>query len=181
MDYKYLITLMLVSVIFLAILFIPNQSQNQTLNANEYFRMHIRANSNSEVDQNIKYKVRDGIVQAVTPLLCDVQSKEQAMSLLSQNLNLVVDTANQILANNGFDYTARASIREELFPTRSYDNVTLASGVYDSLIVELGSGTGDNWWCVVYPPLCFVGENSSSSNIIYRSKLLDIINNFYGG
>lgn len=181
MDYKYLISLLAVICIFVGILFIPNNTQTNTLNNEEYFRMHIRANSNSETDQNIKYTIRDGIVEALSPLLSDVQSKQHAMELLQDNLNVVIDTANSILLENGFSYTANASIRNELFPTRSYDNVTLVSGVYDSLIVELGNGTGDNWWCVVYPPLCFVGDNCGTSNIIYRSKLLDIINNFYGG
>ena len=181
MDYKYVISLLLAVFVFVGILFIPLQNNTKALNADEYFRMHIRANSNSSEDQNIKYEIRDSVVQVLTPILCNVESKSEAMSILANNLDLVVDTANSILSANGFAYTASASIHSELFPTRSYDDVTLVSGVYDSLIISLGSGTGDNWWCVVYPPLCFVGTDNSTSNIVYRSKLLDIINKFYGG
>lgn len=181
MDYKYLISIVLALAVFVGILLLPNSGTPNTLKVDEYFRMHIRANSNSDSDQNIKYCVRDSVVEALSPILCDVTSKTQAMQLLDSNLDLVVSTANKVLSDAGFEYTASADIRTELFPTRSYDDVTLASGIYDSLIISLGTGTGDNWWCVVYPPLCFVGEHSNSANIIYRSKLLDIISNFYGG
>ena len=73
-------------------------------------------------------------------------------------------------------------MRSEYFPTRCYDDVVLESGEYDSLIVELGSGTGDNWWCVAYPPLCFVNAtDDGTENVVYRSKLLEIIKSFFGG
>ncbi|MBR7091535.1 MAG: stage II sporulation protein R [Clostridia bacterium] len=181
MDHKYILTILLAVAIFSSILFLPAPNTHPTLEAEDYFRMHIRANSNSQVDQNIKYSVRDSVVETLTPILSNVESKAQAMSLLEQNLYLVEDTANQVLSKAGFDYSASASIHTELFPTRTYDNVTLVSGVYDSLIINLGTGKGDNWWCVVYPPLCFVGTDNQNSNIIYRSRLLEIINNFYGG
>ena len=84
---------------------------------------------------------------------------------------------NKVLAENGFTYTIHAKLCQEQFPDRNYDNVTLAAGVYDALIIELGSGSGNNWWCVVYPPLCFVGGESNGTNtIVYKSKLLEIIN-----
>ena len=102
MDYKYIISLLLVLGVFVGILFIPNNTHSTNLNSKDYFRMHIRANSNSEVDQNIKYVIRDGVVEALTPLLSNVESKSEAMQLLQNNLDIVVDTANQILLQNGF-------------------------------------------------------------------------------
>ena len=86
--------------------------------------------------------------------------------------------ADKVLAKNGFNYTSHAEWRKEEFPTRVYDGVTLEAGVYDALIVELGTGKGDNWWCVVYPPLCFSG--AAGSNVQYRSRILEIIRNFFG-
>ena len=81
---------------------------------------------------------------------------------------------------NGFNYGCKAYIDAENFPTRSYDDVVLEAGVYDALILNLGSGKGDNWWCVVYPPLCFIGGNDNGqNNIVYRSKLLEIIEDFF--
>ena len=84
--------------------------------------------------------------------------------------------ADKVLKENGFCYQARVSVKNENFPTRVYDGVELKGGFYDALIVELGSGKGDNWWCVVYPPLCFTGEQTSYR---YRSKILEIIRAFY--
>ena len=81
-----------------------------------------------------------------------------------------------LLSVFSFNYSAKASVKKEKFPTRVYQGVQLESGIYDALIIELGSGKGDNWWCVVYPPLCFTGENVKYS---YKSKILQIIRSFY--
>ena len=100
------------------------------------------------------------------------------MAALENALPQIEEVANGVLAENGFSYTARAAVRREEFPTRVYEDVTLEAGVYDALIVELGEGAGANWWCVVYPPLCFSGE-ANGGNVRYRSRLLEIIQNFF--
>ncbi len=141
-----------------------------------YLRVHIRANSNGEADQTVKYLVRDRVVEFLTPTVAGAEDKETAVSLIRGKLGEIAKVADEVLRRNGFFYGARASLREEEFPTRVYDGVTLEAGVYDALIVELGSGSGDNWWCVVYPPLCFTGGNS---NVVYKSKILEIIDNFF--
>ena len=142
----------------------------------EYLRIHIRANSNGEADQAVKYKVRDGIVAYLTPLAASCTTKQQAINAISENLAGIEAVAERVLYENGYSYGARASIRAQEFPTRVYDGVTLEAGMYDALIVELGTGAGDNWWCVVYPPLCFTGGNVS---VTYRSKILEIIESFF--
>ena len=142
-----------------------------------YLRVHIRANSNSAEDQGVKYKVRDGVVAYLTPVVADCQTKKEAMAVISQKLDEIATVADGILRANGYTYGARASLREEEFPTRVYENVTLEAGVYDALILELGTGKGDNWWCVVYPPLCFTSGNG---NVTYKSKIAEIIRKFYG-
>ena len=142
-----------------------------------YLRVHIRANSNSSEDQSVKYKVRDEVVEFLTPVVANCETKAKAIEKIGANLAGVERVAERVLAENGFFYGARASIRQEEFPTRIYDGVTLAAGVYDALILELGTGTGDNWWCVVYPPLCFTSGNG---NVIYKSKIAEIIRKFFG-
>ena len=87
------------------------------------------------------------------------------------------DAARAVLAANGFSYVSRAQIRREDFPSRVYEGVTLEAGIYDALIVELGSGEGANWWCVVYPPLCFAGE--TGADVQYRSRIWEIIQGFF--
>ena len=151
-------------------------TEQKTTPNDAYLRVHIRANSNSEADQKVKYLVRDRVVELLTPTVAGAEDKETAMSLIRGKLGEISAAADEVLRQNGFYYGARASLREEEFPTRVYDEVTLEAGVYDALIVELGTGTGDNWWCVVYPPLCFTGGNT---NIVYKSKILEIIDNFF--
>ena len=144
----------------------------------EYLRIHIRANSNSFEDQSVKYKVKDAIVEKLTPIISSCKSKEEFTRAMQNNLGYIECIANQILAQNTINYQSKATLANEFFPTRTYDGVTLESGYYDAIIVNLGSGEGDNWWCVVYPPLCFL---NSSSGYIYKSRLVEIINKFFGG
>ena len=142
-----------------------------------YLRVHIRANSNSSEDQAVKYQVRDAVVEYLTPVVADCATKRAAMEKIGANLAEIKAVAERVLEENGYFYGARANIREEEFPTRVYGGATLAAGVYDALILELGTGTGDNWWCVVYPPLCFAGGNG---NVVYKSKIAEIIRSFFG-
>ena len=145
--------------------------------ASSYLRVHIRANSNDETDQAVKYRVRDGVMEFLTPTVAECGTKEEAIAAVSAKLDEIERVAERILEENGYFYGARAKVCEESFPTRVYDGATLPAGVYDALILELGSGRGDNWWCVVYPPLCFTGGNA---NVVYKSKIAEIIRKFFG-
>lgn len=141
----------------------------------DYLRIHVRANSNSQTDQSIKYIVKDEVVKFITPYAAQCTDKEKAMEIISGILPEIEEVCDRVLAEHGFSYKSRASVRAEEFPTRVYGDLTLESGLYDALIIELGSGTGDNWWCVIYPPLCFT---SGSADVRYRSAIWDIINKF---
>ena len=142
----------------------------------EYLRIHVRANSNSQTDQNIKYIVKDEVVRFITPYAAQCTDKEKAIEVISSILPQIEAVCDRVLKENGFSYSSKASVRAEEFPTRVYGDLTLESGIYDALIIELGSGTGDNWWCVVYPPLCFT---SGTADVKYRSAIWDIINKFF--
>ena len=175
---KFCITFLLSGIIILSALGVFSGAfGTQTAPANtEYLRIHIRANSNEGEDQAVKYLVRDAVVAYLTPIVAEAETREEAEAALDDCLPGLVKTAEQVLEKNGFFYGARAEIREEEVPTRVYGDYTLEAGVYRALIVSLGTGTGDNWWCVVYPPLCFAGEPGDS--IVYRSKILEIIRNW---
>ena len=140
----------------------------------EYLRIHIRANSNSIEDQNVKYKVKEGVVEALIPLLAEIETFEEAKKVMSENFDLIENVANKILTEEGFSYKAKAGIDNEYFPTRSYDELTLEEGYYDALILRLGSGEGDNWWCLVYPAFCFT-STSNAENVVYVSKIWELI------
>jgi len=142
----------------------------------EYLRIHVRADSNLEKDQAVKYKVKDAVVEYLTPFISECDTKKKAQTLLTSRLDEIERVADKVLEENGFDYRCTPNVRNEKFPTRVYGDLELKSGFYDALILELGSGHGDNWWCVVYPPLCFTGEGK---NYVYRSKIKEIIDEFY--
>lgn len=148
---------------------------NKQVNAT-YLRIHIRANSNFEIDQNVKYEIKDEIVEYLTPFLINGKTFERAKVIINEQLENIENVANNVLLSKGFAYTAKAKLNEEFFPTRSYSSLTLESGFYDALIVSLGSGEGDNWWCVVYPPLCFTTSENVST--VYKSLIWEIIENW---
>lgn len=146
----------------------------------DVLRIHVRANSNSTEDQQIKMQVKDAIVGYLTPLLADCDTKQKAKETVKENINGILSVANEVLQKNGFCYEAEAAINREYFPARNYQSLTLPDGEYDALIVSLGGAKGDNWWCVVYPPLCFINATDiGTDGIEYRSKLLEIIRSFW--
>ncbi len=142
----------------------------------EYLRIHIRADDNSESAQAVKYAVRDSVVHYLTPVVATCQTADEARANVECRLPQIVKEAEKMLQKNGYDYGATASVRKERFPTRVYDGYTLPEGEYTALIIELGSGKGDNWWCVVYPPLCFAAP--TGENVVYKSKIAEIIDNW---
>ena len=143
--------------------------------ATEYLRIHVRANSNSEQDQTVKYSVKDRLVNYLTPIVASCESKEESVRVLGKRANEMQAVATICLRQKGFAYGAKVEIRDEWFPTRVYEGYTLPADKYTAIIVELGEGQGDNWWCVVYPPLCFT---ATPYHVQYRSKIVEIIENW---
>lgn len=141
----------------------------------DYLRLHIRANSNSEYDQNIKYKIKDVVVTELTPLVKNMTDKQSMMRVLEQNIPHIESVVDNKLIELGQTYTCNIRLCEERFPTRSYEELTLGAGVYDALIIELGTGKGDNWWCVAFPPLCFVTAEGDGDEVQYKSVIKEWI------
>ncbi len=141
----------------------------------DYLRIHIRADSNEQADQAVKYRIRDKVVEYLTPLVANCSSKKAATAAVEEKLTQIAEIARKTLREQGFSYGARAEVETESFPTRAYGEYLLPAGEYTALVLYLGSGSGDNWWCVVYPPLCFTG----GENVVYKSKIKEIIARFY--
>ena len=154
-------------VVFLPLISKPTQASKQ------YLRIHIRANSNLECDQDVKYLVKDEVVEYLTPKLAQAKTIENAKAMLEENLNSLSHVASARLKSEGYSYTAKAKLNTEYFPTRSYQDLTLESGYYDALIIELGAAEGNNWWCVVYPPLCF--STQGEGEVKYKSFFKEIV------
>ncbi|MCH5161282.1 MAG: stage II sporulation protein R [Clostridiales bacterium] len=123
----------------------------------ELLRLHIRANSNSDIDQSVKLAVRDAVNEYIENNI-HKSSFDEAYREIGARLNVLDEIASGVLTRHGFTYGAKSYLSNEYFPTRTYGDTTVQEGYYDALIIELGKAEGDNWWCVIYPPLCY-GDN----------------------
>ena len=122
---------------------------------NEVLRMHVIANSDSAEDQAVKLKVRDAVLAAGKDLFDGSVSAAEAETVLDSEKQMLQQAAETVLRENGFSYGARVEIGKDFFNTRTYDGkVTLPAGEYEAVRVILGEGEGQNWWCVMFPPLC---------------------------
>ncbi len=117
-------------------------------------RLHILANSDSEEDQALKLRVRDAVVEAAAGWLDDAADTDTAQTIIAERLPALEAVAQQTVYDAGYTYPVKAEQTRMYFTTRQYDAVTMPAGMYDAVRFTIGSGEGENWWCVVYPPLC---------------------------
>lgn len=128
--------------------------------ANNVFRLHVLANSDSEEDQNLKYKVRDNLLSYMNKICVHCKTKQQAISIVEENKDNFKQIALDTIRNEGYSYDVNINIGNFEFPTKNYGDISLPAGFYDALRVEIGEAKGHNWWCVMFPPLCFVDVTS---------------------
>lgn len=128
--------------------------------ANSVFRLHVIANSDSEEDQNLKYNVRDNLLNYMNSICKDCKSKQEAISIVEKNKDTFEQIASDTIKEEGYSYSVKINIGNFEFPTKNYGDISLPAGYYDALRVEIGEAKGQNWWCVMFPPLCFVDISS---------------------
>jgi len=126
-------------------------------------RLHVLANSDSEEDQTLKLKVRDAVLLKSEELFADCETREDAIEVTKQNLSVLEATALETLRAEGSDHSVRVELGEEVYPTRNYESFCFPAGSYLSLRIILGEGEGQNWWCVLYPPMCLSAASAKSS------------------
>ena len=156
---KYLL-LLIVSVAFLllsAYSYVNAVSNNL---ADSVFRLHVIANSDSEEDQNLKYKVRDSLIEYMNTLTNDMNTKDDVIKIAKEHIQDFKNIAQNVVKENGYDYEVNVEIGNFSFPTKTYGDISFPAGFYDALKVEIGKAEGQNWWCVMFPPLCFVDVTS---------------------
>lgn len=124
--------------------------------SNSVFRLHVIANSDSEEDQNLKYIVRDKLLEYMNTLTSGITSKDAAIEIAKAHEKDFYNIAKNTIKENGYAYDVKVEIGNSYFPTKYYGDISLPAGFYDSLKVEIGNASGQNWWCVMFPPLCFV-------------------------
>ena len=142
--------------------FIPFEGECREI-SEQVFRVHILANSDSDEDQALKLKVRDAVLKKSEELLANTHSKEDAMNVTTQNLHVFKTEAEKVVCQQGYDYSVECSIKNILFDTRYYDDVTMPGGYYDALQIKIGKAEGKNWWCVMYPSLCVPAASENDS------------------
>ena len=118
--------------------------------------MHVIANSDSKEDQELKLKVRDELLSYMNIISKDSTSKQEAMQIVNEHKEEFTQIAKKVIKENGYNYTVNVQIGKADFPTKYYGDITLPAGTYDALKVQIGEAKGQNWWCVMFPPLCFV-------------------------
>ena len=137
-------------------------------------RLHILADSDSQIDQEVKLKVRDALLERNTELLSGKVTPENAEEYFESSKDELEKCANEVLKENGFNYTAKITLCKEYYTTRVYEDLTFPAGVYTSVKVVLGSGEGKNWWCVMFPPLCVptaTGEITTDGEVALEEYL----------
>lgn len=146
-------------ILFSIYVFICAFSYVNAISANissSVFRLHVIANSDSAEDQNLKYLVRDALIDYMNSVSKNSNSKDEAISIAYQHKSDFYKIAKKVINDNGYDYNVNISIGNFAFPTKNYGDISLPAGYYDALKVEIGNASGQNWWCVMFPPLCFV-------------------------
>ena len=152
---KILIIFILFLTYFLISLFSYSNAVSSSISEN-VFRLHVIANSDSKEDQYLKYKVRDNLIKYMNSISKDISTKEEAIKLANENIDNFSNIAKNTILENGFNYDVKIEIGNFDFPTKTYGDISLTAGFYDALKVEIGEAKGKNWWCVMFPSLCFV-------------------------
>lgn len=139
------------------------------------FRLHVIANSDSDEDQNLKYKVRDALLNYMNDICSNCSSKEEAIEIVSTYQDNFKQVALNTIKDNGYDYSVNIEIGNFKFPTKQYGDISLPAGFYDALRVEIGQAEGRNWWCVMFPSLCFVDVSSGIVPDYSKEELQDAL------
>ena len=124
------------------------------------FRLHVIANSDSEEDQNLKYIVRDSILEYMNEISKNATSKKEIITIINEHKDEFYYIAIKTIREQGYNYDVNINIGNFEFPTKNYGDISLPAGYYDALRIEIGESEGQNWWCVMFPPLCFVDVTS---------------------
>lgn len=163
--------------IFIFYVFISNSLARSLTIPNDAIRIRIIPNSNSSFDQDIKKKVKDKIEITMYDLLKDAKSSKEAYDIIENNLELVDKDVQKVLNFENYDKGYNVNFGKNYFPQKEYKGVKYEEGYYESLLITLGKGEGDNWWCVLFPPLCLI-EGEENDSVEYKSIVMEILNKY---
>ncbi len=173
---------------------------------NKLIRFHVIANSDTAQDQALKLKVRDKVLEYIYPKLKASKSIEESREIIKDNDEAIKKIALEVIKKQGYSYTVETKLSKTNFPVKTYGNITLPQGEYEAYRILIGNGSGQNWWCVMFPPLCFIDitkgevaykdtekamkqvlsdkeykaiDNSNSDKIVVKFKVFELFNKFF--
>ena len=158
--------------VFIAFSVLCTLSATEEAISSGIIRLHVRANSNSREDQELKLKVRDRILAETGEMFASLDNKDKARTVAIAKLAELQRVAADEIHRQGYSYTVKVTFGKSPFPCKTYADICLPAGTYEAILVDIGSGQGDNWWCVMFPPLCFTGEACSEIPVDSRDMLI---------
>ena len=174
-----LYSVMLFIVLGLMVGYAYSQSCKINTFSNDYkenlIRFHVLANSDSEEDQALKLKVRDKVISYLKPKLEDSESISQSEKIILNEKDKLMDICKETIKQNGYNYDVSINLGYSKFPTKQYSSVVLPAGEYKSLKIIIGKGQGKNWWCVMFPPLCFIDDQNGIIDEKTDKKLKEVL------
>lgn len=173
---KFLILILsIISIFYIC----NNYKEEENVIPDKAIRFRIVANSNTIYDQNIKLQVRNTIQNEIFKLISNSKSIEETRKILKEHQNELYDTTSNKLKELGYDKEFTLNYGYNHFPKKEYKGITYKEGDYESLVITLGNGEGDNFWCVLFPPLCLLEAEDNSSDIEYRFFVKDLIDKYF--
>ena len=172
--------ILIIPIIIISFFIIKNYNE-EVIIPNEAIRFRVIANSNSKIDQNIKQKVRANLERKIISKMNGIEDVKKAESIINSSISELETIVKTTLEDNNYDTEYKVNFGYNYFPEKKYKGVTYKEGKYKSLVVTLGSGKGDNWWCVLFPPLCLVEaeETEETDDIEYRFFIKDLIDKYF--
>ena len=163
----------IIPILFVFFLIYGYANKEEILIPTDAIRFRVIANSNDKIDQEVKMKVKEAIEQEVNKLMLEAKNSEEAKKLINENIEHIQQIVNQYTTDN------KISFGVNYFPEKEYHGVTYPSGEYESLVITLGNGVGNNWWCVMFPPLCLLeAKNENTDDINYKFYVQEIIEKY---
>ena len=138
-------------------------------------RFHVIANSDSDKDQKLKLKVRDEVISYLQPKLENSNSIEESEKIIKNEYKTLENISKKVISKNGYNYTVKVGLEYSNFPAKQYSSVVLPAGKYKALRIIIGEGKGKNWWCVMFPPLCFVDDQNGIIDEKTVKKLKEVV------
>ena len=177
MKLKHILAVIALFIIFISTTIITYSTKVFADLEDNIFRLHILANSDSAEDQALKLKVRDGILDYMDQINKNSKTKSETIENTINHLDEIKYKCEQILKENNSNYTVELEVGNFYFPTKYYGNISLPAGNYDALKIKIGEAKGQNWWCSLFPPLCFIdissGYLSEEDSKILKQNLTD--------